>query len=379
MKPALPALWVWAARDVLRRPGEALLVGVAVAALVALLATGLLLTQGLENSAEDALDGAPSLVIRRLGPEGWAPMPTTALERVRNVRGVTRASARVWGVVRWQDMTVTVVADSSDSSDPPAPPAPPPPGEAVVGPAFGLRAGDILTLHGRSERTLRVREALPESAGLVAHDVVLLHEADARSLLGLPAESASDLAVWVFHDEEMDAIRPDLERSLSFPVHITTRRESLGATKAELQRAAGLETLLLAPALLALALLVVAMTRIQWGARRDIGLLKALGWRTAEVLRLHVLRALVIGLPALAVGWGVAYALVFVSGGGWAGTLLFGWSGVPPRLALRPTGALITLLEVGGLVLAPYLAAVLFPALRSATTDPEEWLRGEEL
>ena len=33
---------------------------------------------------------------------------------------------------------------------------------------------------------------------------------------------------------------------------------------------------------------------------------------------------------------------------------------------------------LGGLVLAPWLAAVLLPALRSAVTDPEQWLRGEE-
>jgi hypothetical protein len=38
----------------------------------------------------------------------------------------------------------------------------------------------------------------------------------------------------------------------------------------------------------------------------------------------------------------------------------------------------LTLLEVTGLVLAPWLAAVTLPALRSATADPELWLRGEQ-
>jgi cell division protein FtsX len=135
----------------------------------------------------------------------------------------------------------------------------------------------------------------------------------------------------------------------------------------------------LIPALLALVLLVVAAVRIQLGSRRDVGLLKALGWTTAEIARHQLFRALVIALPATAIGWAAAYALVFVWRASWAGVLLFGWTASPPpQLTLDPAGALLTLLLVGGLVLAPWLAAVLLPTLRSAVTDPEQWLRGEE-
>ncbi len=433
MRISLPGLWVWAARDVLRRPAEALLAGAAMASLIAVLSAGLLLARGLSCSAETVLEDAPSLVIRRLSPGGWAPVPTRALEQLRGVTGVTRASARIWGVVRWQEASVTILAltpddagtgdeqltapgpgeaitgpGSGEAITAPGPgeaitgpgsgeaitaPGPvgaitgpgsgeaitaPGPGEAITGPAFALSPGQTISLHGACERSVRVKKVLPASWGLVAHDLILLNSSDARALLGLERDAASDFAVWVFHDTEMDAIRPDLEAALPFPVQITSRRESLGAMMAQLEKASGLLTTLLIPALLALVLLTTAMARIQLGSRRDIGLLKALGWRSGDILRLHLSRALVIGLPALAVGWCLAYGAVFLSGLNWAGALLFGWSGAAPQLTLDPTGVLRILLEVGALVLAPCLAAILLPTLRSATVDAEEWLRGEE-
>lgn len=378
MRASLRALWLWAARDALRRPGEALLVAVALGSLVTVLASALLLGRGLQTTAQHVIDDGPSLVIRRVGPGGWEPMPLSALSRLRKVRGVTRIAARCWGLVRWQGRTVTVVAVPQAEAGAGTLALTPPRGKAIVGPALRLVRGDYIELHGAAQRTFEVQRGLPENTGLAAHDLVLLNLTDARALLGLPHDSASDLAIWVFHQGEAQAIRPDLATALPFPVKMTTRQESLGALRAQIERASGVRFALLIPALLALALLTLAATRLQLGARRDIGLLKVLGWDTGDIVRLHVFRALVIALPAGALGCALAYLLVFVWGSRWAGTLLFGWTGPAPYLMLEPVGAILTLLQVGGLVLAPWLAAVVFPALRSAVADPEQWLHGLE-
>ncbi|PID38341.1 MAG: hypothetical protein CSA24_00610 [Deltaproteobacteria bacterium] len=378
----LRVLWPWAAREALRRPGEMALSGLCLAATVIVLGSGLLLAGGLERTTTDLLQSAPSLVLRRVDSAGWQPMPAEALARARRVRGVTRAEARLWGTVRAGERAVTLVGGATLPSNTDVRAASRPAGtrypSAVVGPALGLAPGDFLTLEGRVRRTFRVSAATAAEHGLIAHDLVRVAPDQARALLGLPAGASSDLALWVFHDSEMTAIRPDLAKALGFPLRITTRAESLAAARATIAKRAGVRTLVAVPLLLALALLTLATVRQQLASRRDVGLLKALGWGSRDVLALHLARALVIGLPALALGWAVAYALVFVGGAGWAGQLLLGWSGAPPQLTLDPTGALLTLLEVAGLVVAPWLAAVLLPALRSSTADPETWLRGEQ-
>lgn len=376
-------LWLWAARDALRRPGESLLTALAIASLVAVAGATLLLAEGLTRSAEQVLSSGPALVVRRVGAAGWAPMPEGALKRARAVRGVTGGEARLWGVVRVGERAVTMVGVDASTAHPGrralgAPLVAPRAGEAIAGPALGVSAGAFLTAQGAVSRRLKVTRVLPREDGLTAHDVLLVAREDARALLGLPSGMASDLALYVYHPGEAEALRAELAAALPFTVAITTRRESSSALRARVARLAGWRSVLLVPALLALALLTLAIARVQLGGRREIGLLKALGWTSAEVLRLHVFRALVIGLPALALGWALAYGLVFVSGARWAGTLLLGWSGRAPFLVLDAGGAVLTLLEVGGVVLAPWLVAVVLPALRSVTTDPEQWLRGEQ-
>jgi lipoprotein-releasing system permease protein len=319
-------LWSWAARDVMRRPLEALLALLALSSLVVLLAAGLLLSSGLSATSQTLLEAGPSLVARRVGPNGWQPMPEAALARARHVTGVTRASLRIFGVVRFQERAVTVVGEPAASKRPLAEKT------AICGPAFDAKVGEFIRLDGATHETFKVVEVLSEKRGLAAHDLIVVPKAAARRLLGLPKNSASDLALWVFHQNEMDAIRPDLERALGFAVVITTQKQAIGAAKARIERAAGVRVTVLLPALLALALLTLAMTRIQLGSRRDIGLLKALGWRSADVVRLSVFRALIIGLPAIALGLVAGYALVFF-GARWAGHLLFGWTDAAPYLA----------------------------------------------
>ena len=358
------ALWTWAARDAMRRPAASLLMGAAIAIFIALFGASLLATTSLVETTEAALARSPHVVARHVGPGGWAPLPAEATAAASAVRGVVRAQPRLWGVARWGEAAVTVVGDDAVAR-----------GECAVGGLFPEAPGEPLALEAARPLSLRVARRLDPEAGLVAHDLVLVHPDDARALLGLDPGQWSDLAVWVNHDSEMDAIRPDLAAALPFTARLTTRAEALGAARATIEAAAGRRTLLWAPALLGLLLLTLATARVEQHGRRDVALLKSLGWDTAEIVQLSLLRALIIALPAIALGQAAAWALVFVADLGWATRWLFGWtSAAPPALHLTPDGALLTLLEVTGLVLAPWLAAVLLPALRSATADPARWL-----
>jgi ABC-type lipoprotein release transport system permease subunit len=203
----------------------------------------------------------------------------------------------------------------------------------------------------------------------------MLHPDDARRLLGIPPGYASDLAVTVFHEGEAEAVCPDLAAALPWPVRITTRTDALGRQLTLTGRWGGVAGAALIPALLALALLIVASVRQTVGRRRDIGLLKALGWTTPDIVRLQLYQALFIGLPAAAVGMAAAHALIFWPGADWLGFLLPAWETRPPRLYLHPSGSLSVMLQVAALALIPYLTAVLWPAIRLAATDPEAFLR----
>ena len=375
------ALVLWGAREHLTHPGAALLMAVALGALTTLLTSGLLLSQALTAATDRLLAEGPDLVLRRVDPQGWRPIAVDAVETALAIPGVTDARARVWGTASSRGRAVTVVAwnlAAGGFMGIPDPSTPPAPGEAILGRGVGLPEDDArLALNAIGAVRVRVVDRFPPATDLATHDLVLLHPRDARTLLGLTPGAASDLTLTVFHPEEAEALRPELVRAFPWPVQIVTREETRKHYAAAFGRRGGLAAALFLPAAAALVLLVAVIVRQQIGGRRRVGLLKALGWTSRDIVALQLSKALLVGGPAVAAGLVTAYGLVYGLSARWVGYFLLGWQQTSPFLPLEAGHAGPIFLEVAGLLLAPYLAAVLWASLTQAAADPQDLLRQE--
>ena len=367
--------FAWAVRDVSRYPLDTLLLSLSLAILVFFIGITLLFSQALSATAINLLADSPSLVVRRVSPGGWLPMPDReAIKLAKAVPGVVEARTRIWGTVGSVQGPVTVYSVERSGGNLRSDvhidrwPAR---GQALTGPGIQLREkSDRLELKGSEAMVFDVIGALGTTTGMVAHDLVLLHAADARQLLAMPTGYGSDLIIDVFHEQEAKAIIPDLVKTMPWPVQITTRNEAMDLYAAGFHYRAGITYIMLIPAVLALMLIVVATIRKQISQHYEVGLLKALGWTTVDIIRHQVMKVFVVGLPALAAGMLAAYISVFKVGITWPGFLLFGWDSLPPQLHLDASGAGIALVEIGALVFLPYLTAAFWPLLKGAAGDP---------
>lgn len=375
-RPVLQALLAWSIRDLMRRPLESGLLVTALLLTVSVTAAPLLFTQALSTTSGLMFRDAPSLVVRKLNALGWTPIPSDqSVQLAKSVPGVIAARPRVWGRVAGPEGPLTVIG--VDRYGPPLPQSTALPGreEAVVGTDVkGDRAAPFLTLTGQSTATLKVVGRSDAMTGIAEPNIVLLHIDDARDLLGVPDGYASDLAIEVFNPAEESAILPDLTAAFPWTVRITTRTESAGIYAAGLARMGGMAVAFLVPALLALCLLVAVTVRDRFGRRFEIGLLKALGWTTGDIVRLQVSRALLIGIPGAAGGIMLALLLVFWPNANWPARLCPEWQALSSRLSFSPGDAGLILLEVTGLVVLPFLAATIGTVLRCAIADPQEML-----
>ena len=375
-RPVLQPLLAWAIRDLMRRPLESGLLVTALLLTVSITAAPLLFTQALSTTTNLILRDAPSLVVRKFNALGWTPIPSDqSAQLAKSVPGVIAARPRVWGRVAGPEGPLTVIG--VDRYGPPLPQSTPVPGrgEAVADTDVKAdRAAPFLTLTGQRTATLRVVGRSNAMTGIAEPNIVLLHIDDARDLLGIPDGYASDLAVEVFNPSEESAILPDLTAAFPWTVRITTRTESAGIYAAGLARMGGMAVAFLVPALLALCLLVAVTVRDRFGRRFEIGLLKALGWTTGDIVRLQVSRALLIGIPGAAGGMMLAFLLVFWPNATWPGHLCPEWQALSSRLSFSPGDAGLILLEVTALVVLPFLAATIGTVLRCAIADPQEML-----
>jgi len=371
-------LLAWAVRDLLRQPLEAIVLFLSLASLAAVLGTVLLLSQSLSHTAQRILKNAPDLVVCRVGAGGWTPLPVQeSIRLATSVAGVIGAQTRVWGTVNGPDRPLSVFGiDQPPNRDGlPENIALPSPGHAVVGSGV-LTATETqaIRLSGAQSLVVKVEAVLDSRTSLVAHDLVLLDPADARQILGIGPGYASDLAVDVFHENEAEALLPDLAGAFPWPVRVTTRREAAGIYAAGLARRSGLFYMTLIPAVLALVFIVAGAGKNNSVRRYEAGLYKAFGWTTPDIFRLQLLKALFSGVPAVACGLVLAYGLVRWPGASWPGYLLLGWKQHPPLLYLDAAGTGLVLLEIALLIFLPYLAAALWPALKAAAADPQDFL-----
>lgn len=369
------ALLIWSAREILRHPVRNLLQFTCLTSLVFLLATALLFSGALEATWSQQMQHAPDLIIRRIDGGGWAPMPADlAVSLVKQVPGALDPTPRLWGVVQGVKHPLTVVASAGviPTSAMQGVTAPSP-GQAVVGrlAAEGLREGHLhLESGNQSALVLQVVDHFPVDSDLATHDLVWISPADARRLLGLAPDQASDLAVYLFHAEEEQAIQADLAAALPWPVRITGRSDSLQHHRMRAARAGGVAAVACIPAILALLLILTATAAGGIGRQAQWGLLKSLGWTTGDIVRLQVSAAVLVGLPAVVAGLAAAHAVVFLPPGANLAALWIMGGQTFPRLALDTSGAVLTMLEISALVGLPYLATVFLTTLKGAADDP---------
>lgn len=373
-------LQIWAFRDLLRRPYESLLLGITLTLTIAIVGTLLLFPRAVQDTLNTLLKASPSIVLRRFDAAGFCPLPAQASVRAaETVVGVVSVRPRIWGLVNGPGLLTIVGVQKEGMPEALADQLTrlPERGEVIIG--FGVAAGQsagTLQLEGLISQNYQIIDRLPEKTSLFTHDLVLMDPEDARQLIGLPKGYASDLAIDVFHESEQDAILSDLAAAFSWPVRCVTRRQSQGISAGRLNRSRTLVVITVIPAVLALCLLVAVNTRKSMGRQSDLGIMKATGWTTGDIIRFQLYRELFVCLPSAAVGICLSFVLVYGPGAGWVADFFFGWKTIPPSLYLETTGAATVLLEVAALMLVPVITSAFLPALKGATSDVHDMIKG---
>jgi ABC-type lipoprotein release transport system permease subunit len=109
--------------------------------------------------------------------------------------------------------------------------------------------------------------------------------------------------------------------------------------------------------------------------RREIGILKGVGWETSDVLLMKSWEGLVVSLSAFLLGTLLAYGHVFFASASVFEPALKGWSVLYPSFRLRPSVSAYTVSVLFFLTVVPYTVATVVPSWRAASADPDAVMR----
>ena len=342
--------------------------------LVFMLSSVMLFTHALRQEAARVLAHSPEIVLQHLIAGRHDLIPPGYLDRIGKLRGVSTIEARLWGYyydpVVQANMTFMVAPDRALGER-----------EIIIGPALArartLAHGNLISwrAYDGSVHTFTVTDILPYASELMSADLVLLSESSFRAFFNYPDGHFTDIAVSVRNPREVRTVATRLADAL--PDARPILREEVLRTYASLfDWRQGLVFAIMSGSLLAFAILAWHKAAgLSAEERREIGILKAIGWETGDVLSMKVWEGVLISLSAFIGGYLLAYVHVFHLGGALFRPVLQGWAVLYPSFSLPPEIDALQVFTLFLLTVVPYTAAVLVPGWRAAITDPDTVMR----
>ena len=343
--------------------------------LVFLFSSVLLLSQGLRREAATLLQDAPEVIVQRLVAGRHDLAPAAWLDRLRRIRGVSAVQGRLWGyyydpAVK-ANYTLMVAPERGLAAD-----------EIVVGAALArvrqIGVGDYLGLRAANGQPLplKITGLLESASELLSADLLLLSEAGYRALFAIPPDVYTDVALTVRNPREARTVAEKITLALpdSRPI---LRAEILRTYDAVFNWREGLAFLTLGALLLAFMILAWDKAAgLSAEEKREIGILKAIGWETGDILRMKLWEGALLSLTAFLAGYALAWHQVFYAGAALFGPVLKGWAVLYPELQLTPAVDMQLILVLLAVSVLPYIVATLIPIWRTATADPDAVMRG---
>ena len=353
---------------------------------IAVIASVLFLTHALKTETNALLESAPDLVVQKMLGGRHDLIPIRYVASINAFLGVKQTSPRYWGY--YYDALIkanyTLIGAGSGSLhlDLLEGRLPKKPDECAVGNGVSMIRGaqlgkDLILINNKNMGVLyKVTGVFSAASSMVTNDLVVLTDQAIVDFFGLPQERATDLAVTIPNKREIQTIAAKIKKK--FPdTRPITKDELIKTYDLVFNWRSGMMLTLFSGAIFAFCLLAWdKATGISADEKQEIGILKAIGWSTSDVLLLKFWEGTAISLVSFFAGIIIAYIHVFSLGAPALTPIMKGWSTLFPSFQLQPDINLLHLYTLGFFTVIPYLASTVIPIWKTAITDPETVMRG---
>ncbi len=361
-----------------RRKGRNLMLFAVYGLVIFILGSVMFFGQAIRQEARLVLANAPEATVQNLVMGRHALIGEKWLPILQDIRGVQHAEGRLWGYyydsVNGANYTL-MVPPADDAAHRLAP------GEIIIGP--GVAANRTLIRHeylfmrapyGELFK-LHVKQTLDADSALVSADLLLMSEPDFRKFFQLPEGVYTDIALTIRNAREIPMILGKV--GVRVPgARVVTRDDILRTYQSIFSWREGLLLALLGASIVAFVIFAFDKAAgLSGEERREIGILKAIGWETSDVLAMKFWEGALVSLGAFLLGLVLAYGHVFFFQAGLLAPVLKGWAVIYPDFRLRPHVETLQVVTLAFFTVVPYTAATIIPIWRAAVTDPDAVMR----
>jgi ABC-type lipoprotein release transport system permease subunit len=360
--------------SLLRRKGKNAALLFVYTLIVFVLASVIFFTHSIKKEASMILQDAPEIIIQRTVAGRHDPIPVSYIEKIKKIRGVSSVRGRLWGYyydpISGSNYTLIVPAHDQDR-----------PGMIAIGEGISrtrlVFQGDSMEFraHDGAIVNLEIKNVLPSASELVTSDLILISEDDFGRLFGGSKGYATDLTLKVKNSKEIPTVSLKIAELLP-DTRVILKDEILRTYETVFNWRGGMMVVILSGGFL--AFIIFAWDKasgLSLEERREIGILKAIGWETSDVILMKFWEGLVISLSSFLAGFIFAYIHVFFTSSALFEPALKGWAVLYPKFRLIPFIDVSQVATLLFLTVIPYTVATIIPSWRAATVDPDSIMR----
>jgi ABC-type lipoprotein release transport system permease subunit len=363
------------------------------AVVIFLLGSFQMLTGALTNSADAVLKNTPEITIQKMSAGRQEAIPLSYIENLRSIYGIRAIVPRVWGYYFDESnlANYTILGLETDSMpdgnklnltvDHGTFPEKMESGTVVIGRSIhdilGLGERRIFSLFrpDLSLKSFSVIGLFSQQTDLLTNDLIVMNLSDAKDLFGIPASMVTDLCVYVSNPTEIETIAKKIAVLLP-DTRVLTKTQIQKTYQVVFSWRSGFASICLLTALIAFAIRAWdKASGLSPEEKREIGILKILGWETGDILALRFWESTLVSVLAFIIGCTAAYIHVAFWDASLLKPVMVGWSVIHPPFKLLPSVTLADLLLIFTFSVLPYLGATVIPAWRCSTVPPDSVIR----
>ncbi|WP_456323991.1 ABC transporter permease [Hydrogenimonas sp.] len=386
-------LFAFSLHSLVRRGGKNLFIFVIFSIMIFILASIFMITHSLRAEMDRTLDALPDITVQRIVAGRQTTIDSERADEIAQMFGVESAAARVWGFYYFPRLGVnfSIVGvepfDKSYKKDI---------DEALDKLSDRLLEGDTMVVgqgvydifkrafsqksfyfvtHAGDLKKVDIAAVFKPVTSLESHDIILMRTGLVREIFGMDEGVATDIVVRVSNPKEVPTIAKKINE-LYPDTRVITKEDLRISYQNVFDYKSGIFLALFIIAIFTFFIIIYdKASGLSSEEKREIGILKALGWRINDIMKMKFYEAAVISIVAYLLAVTVAIFYVFALGAPLMRNIFMGYSVLKPPFDLPFTLDGATLALIFFVTIPVFIAATLIPSWRAATLEADEVIR----
>ncbi|QDM02007.1 ABC transporter permease [Aliarcobacter butzleri] len=224
-------------------------------------------------------------------------------------------------------------------------------------------------LENENSKNIKIFKDLPKEANLIANDLIIMDINIAKKILNIKPDFATDIVLDVPNPLERQNVK---EQILLKESNIRILQKD--ALKKEYENMfnykGGIFLILFIVVIFTFILVLYQRySMISSNDKREIGILKAVGWSIKDIIKLKIIENFIVAFMAFIIGVIFAYIFVFILQAPILKNIFIGFSNIKNDFILNQNIKISNLITLFLFFMVPFLSAVLIPVWKIAVID----------